>query len=121
MQACARFQIGFPGETVEDGRETVRFACSLPLTLASFIPAMLYPGSRMAGDLERAGCLTGDETRWSFYGRPFVPDSMSEEEQAALVKLGVRSFYGRPRGVAGLARLGHWPTVARRVLLDGAT
>ena len=121
MEACARFQFGFPGETVEDGRETIRFACSLPLSLASFIPAMLYPGSRMAKDLERSGRLSGDETRWSFYGRPFVPDAMSEAEQATLVKQGIRSFYGRPRGIAGLARLGHWPTVAGSVLLDGAT
>lgn len=126
IEAVARFQFGFPGETVEDGMESIRFALKLPLTLASFIPAMLYPDSRMANDLQRKGLVTQDETRWSFYGRPYTPDAMTVDEQEKLVRTGLLRFYGRPAVVGknvhrsmsfnGLKRN---LAIMRRVLVDG--
>ncbi len=121
IQACARFQFGFAGETFADGLQTIRFARKLPLTLASFMPALLFPGSRMAEELERSGRLSGDERRWSHYGRPFEPDAMTAAEQSRLCLLGMLAFYGQPRGALGLLKVGRWRALARRVLLEGAT
>lgn len=58
VEACARlgirsygaFILGLPGETPETIEETIRFACSIPLTLAGFSILTPYPGTQCFED-----------------------------------------------------------------------
>jgi hypothetical protein len=126
LEVCARFQIGYPGETPDQARASIALALGLPLTLASFVRAMAYPGSAMAQDYRALGRATDDTGRWSYYGRPVSPDAMSAREQQALLDEGVRRFYGRPTaawrilGHGGPARrIQHGLALARRFFVDG--
>ncbi len=122
----ARFQIGFPDETPKLARASIELALELPLTVATFMRAMAYPGSRMEAHHRARGLASLEEASWSYYGRPVRPDSMSEGEQRTLIREGILRFYGRPRASWRLLRspppgerLGHALSLARRVVLDG--
>lgn len=126
IEVGARFQIGYPGEAPAQARASIDLALALPLTLASFVRAMAYPGSAMARDYQALGMATDDPARWSYYGRPVRPDAMSAQEQQALLDEGVRRFYGRPTrawrvlGQGGPGRrVKHGLALARRFFLDG--
>jgi len=119
IEASARFQIGFPTETWSDGMESVRFGLKLPLALASYVKTLILPGSRVGRKALNAGKAAIADERWSYYGRPVPPDSMSAEEQTALVKKGIRSFYGKQLLKGDLFRLPRPFHIMRRVLLDG--
>lgn len=41
------FIIGYPGETIETVRETIRIACNMPLAFAHFYSATPFPGSAL--------------------------------------------------------------------------
>jgi radical SAM superfamily enzyme YgiQ (UPF0313 family) len=128
IEVGARFQIGYPGETPDQGRASITLALDLPLTLASFVRAMAYPGSAMARDYRALGRASDDERSWSYYGRPVTPDAMSTQEQQALLDEGVRRFYTRPAAARRLLGPGG-PTqrarrglaLARRFFLDGVS
>jgi hypothetical protein len=101
-------------------------ALALPLTIASFVRAMAYPGSAMERDFRALGRASDDPARWSYYGRPVTPDAMTIDEQQALLDEGVRRFYGRPRAAWGAlgqgsayARSRRGLALARRYFLDG--
>lgn len=55
VKACARMRIssygafilGLPGDTAETMEQTIRFACSLPLTMAGFSILIPYPGTQV--------------------------------------------------------------------------
>ena len=54
ISAVGTFIIGLPGETPETAEETIRFACSLPLTMAIFFVLMPYPGTKAFEDYYKA-------------------------------------------------------------------
>src|SRR5690606_24745555 len=58
----AYFIIGMPGETVETIDETIKFAKSLPLTLALFHIAVPYPGTPFYYEAVENGWISA--TRW---------------------------------------------------------
>lgn len=102
IEPCVRFQLGFPGETVADAEETLRFSRTLPAVIVSFVRAMVYPGSTVALDTRSLEDVPLE--RWSYYGRPFVPDAMTERERDALLRRGLFGFYARPDRALGLLR-----------------
>jgi anaerobic magnesium-protoporphyrin IX monomethyl ester cyclase len=125
LEVAVRFQIGFPGETVDDARATLRFARSLPVSLASFIRHTGYPGSATARAYAEAGQPEPDLRRWTYYGRPTPPDAMTELEQARLIRDGIVSFYADPRrwktvvGPRDGSVVQRMTELARRFLVDG--
>ena len=84
------FVLGFPGETAADRRALGDFACSLPLSVASFGVYTRYPGSRAARE---AGSELDPQalTRGNYDGDPEL-----DRAQRDLT----RRFYLRPRIVA---------------------
>ncbi len=128
IEVGARFQIGYPGESSRQAEASIELALALPLTLASFVRAMAYPGSAMARDYRLRGLATDDESRWSYYGRPVTPDAMTTAEQEAVIRAGVRRFYGRPAAAVRLLvspppsrRVSRALALARRFVLDGVS
>jgi radical SAM superfamily enzyme YgiQ (UPF0313 family) len=118
MEVCARFQLGLPGETVSEAEETIRFASSLPLDLASFVRPLVFPGSKMAAEMDLLA-REGDR-RSSYYGSWYRPNAMTTEQQSHLLGKAVRLFYGGRRATrlmrGGLRRT--WE-LFRRGVIDG--
>lgn len=95
----AFFIIGFPGETEEDIRLTLRFARSLPLDGALFSCFLPLPGSEITNDLIACGDLAAD-FHWGslFYSRvTYAPRGLTPKRLKALQRRATLSFYLQPR------------------------
>ena len=58
METACGFMVGFPGETVEDMDETIRFANSLRLNSFSYTATMLFPGTAIFRRALKEGKIT---------------------------------------------------------------
>jgi len=98
IEAYGTFMFGIPGETFEEGLQTIEFALSLDLDYAVFVNLTPLPGTEvyrrlMDGDIEPAK-FTRD--RFNFKNVSFVPKGMTEEQIRYLIQTGHRRFYMRP-------------------------
>ncbi len=97
IQVKAYFMIGYPGERRGDILRTIDFACSLPITYASFYPVNILPGTALDASYSEFGRLeVYDNATISFGKEMFVPKSLSVAEMLALQKKATRRFYFRP-------------------------
>ena len=85
--------LGIPGETYEEGLETIKFAKSLPLDYCNFLNFMPLAGTPFYKDLDRYGTLSGPP---AFHLMSFVPHSMTREQLADLMVRGPKEYYFRP-------------------------
>ena len=92
------FILGFPGETVETIKETIRFSIELPLVRANYFTYLPFPGSESYKELEAKGGLGGvDWKRFYFMNAAYVPDGLTRKELKKLHRLAFAKFYLRPR------------------------
>lgn len=91
------FMFGIPGETFEEGLETIRFACELDPYYANFNTVTPFPGTELWDNAHRYGTLCTDTDRLTFQGSAFVPHTMTAEEIEKLRQIAFRKFYSRPR------------------------
>ena len=97
IETFGTFIFGIPGETFEEGLQTIELACSLPLDYASFLNLVPYKGSKIYDELPSHGRLTG---QWSTNLISFVPHSMTFAQMARLNELAAKRFYRRPAYLA---------------------
>ncbi|MEN8209958.1 MAG: radical SAM protein, partial [Candidatus Fermentibacteria bacterium] len=98
IEAYGTFMFGIPGETFEEGLQTIEFACSIPLDYAVFVNLTPLPGTEVYEDL-LSGNITPakfTENRFNFKNVSFVPEGMTEEQIKYLIQKGHRKFYMRP-------------------------
>jgi len=103
IHAAGFFILGYPGETPEEARETIRFARSLNLTAAHFSNFLPLPGTAATQRLRAEGRL--GELDWSslFYARtPYQPDGFRPGELKRLQRRAYLTFYLRPQVLWGL-------------------
>lgn len=100
LEVFISFMFGIPGETYEEGLETIRFATSLPATYINFLNCIPLAGSALYADAERLGRWVGPP---AFHRLAFVPHSMTHAQLADLLVRGPRSFYMRPSYILGRA------------------
>ncbi len=100
------FMLGMPGETPEQTRQTIEYACSLELDFAKFAITVPFPGSELYSRMSREGRL--DRRDWENY-TTFNPDLdrivvASEVQSPAQLLEALREatfrFYMRPRMIA---------------------
>ena len=99
IEAYGTFMFGIPGETYEEGLQTIEFACSIPLDYAVFVNLTPLPGTEVYEDL-LAGNITPakfTKNRFNFKNVSFVPEGMTEEQIRYLIQRGHRQFYMRPK------------------------
>lgn len=99
MEAYGTFMFGIPGETFQEGLETIEFACSIDLDYAVFVNLTPLPGSEvyeklLSGKIQPAK-FTKD--RFNFKNVSFVPEGMTEDQIRFLIQEGHRRFYLRPK------------------------
>jgi len=98
MEAYGTFMFGIPGETFEEGLETIDFACSIDLDYAVFVNLTPLPGSEVYERLLDGGIKPAKFTkdRFNFKNVSFVPEGMTEDQIRFLIQEGHRRFYLRP-------------------------
>jgi anaerobic magnesium-protoporphyrin IX monomethyl ester cyclase len=76
---------GIPGETYEEGLETIRFVRKMKPDAAHFFTLCPFPGTDLYRDLDRYGTLVdGDYSILGMHTLPFHPHTMTVEEIQAL-------------------------------------
>jgi radical SAM superfamily enzyme YgiQ (UPF0313 family) len=108
------FMLGFPGETLEEMKQTVRFALALPLLVASFFFVMPYRGTALYRSLTAELRRQVDDRHAALhYDRSFINlSAVPDEKLIALQRRAIRQFYFRPRQVALLFRVHPRPVMA---------
>jgi len=96
LKVFTTFVFGIPGETYEDGLETIDFACRLEPDFANFHALTPFPGAELFDNVERYGSLSDDLTDFTYQGAAFVPHTMSREEIFDLRRTAFKKFYSRP-------------------------
>jgi anaerobic magnesium-protoporphyrin IX monomethyl ester cyclase len=92
------FILGFPGETAETIRETIRFSIELPLKRANYFTYLPFPGSESYRMLQAKGDLLDvDWTHFYFMNAAYVPEGMTRKALKRLQRLAFLRFYMRPR------------------------
>ena len=88
---------GIPGETFEDGMETIKFAIEVDPHYVNFHTLAPYPGSDLMKDIDQYGKIVGDQSEFNFEMAGFVPYTMTRDEIFKLREVAFRSFYKRPK------------------------
>ena len=99
------FVLGFPSETKDDVRRTIRLAKELPLDSAHFFLFSPAPGSQLWDSYKRSGKL--DQFDWNKgWGKALSipPDAISVKELKKLYIYAYISFYLRPKIFFNLLR-----------------
>ncbi len=96
------FMLGFPGETLSEMLQTVRYSLSVPLTQALFFNVLAMPGTELYESIppERRGDFRAADYLVADVNLSAEPDAVL----AAVHRLAYVAFYWRPRTAWRLAR-----------------
>jgi len=98
IDAAGFFIIGFPGETVESIKDTMRLSLELKLARANFFTYLPFPGSESYELLHSKNEL--NEVDWKhfyFMNASYTPKGLTRKQLKALQRLAFARFYLRPR------------------------
>ncbi len=96
LKVSTPFMFGIPGETYEEGLQTIDFAIDLNPDIANFHAITPFPGTYLYDNLEKFGHLSDELTDFTYQGAAFVPYTMTREQIIRLRRIAFRKFYGRP-------------------------
>lgn len=97
LKVITPFIFGIPGESFEDGLETIRFACELDADVANFHAITPFPGTELYDNAAKFGAVSDELTDYTYQGAAFVPYTMSRDEIVELRATAFRAFYSRPK------------------------
>jgi radical SAM superfamily enzyme YgiQ (UPF0313 family) len=119
LKVFTPFLFGIPGETFEEGLQTIEFACELDPHVANFHALTPFPGTELFNNIERYGTRSEDLFDYTYQGVAFTPYSMSREEIGRLRQLAFKRFYSRPkfllRRLVGVRSMQDWRAAVRGV------
>ena len=90
------FLFGIPGETYEEGLQTIEFACELDPDIANFHAITPFPGTDLYDRRDELGSVSGELDDYTYQGAAFVPHTMTREQIAELRQIAFKRFYSRP-------------------------
>lgn len=96
LKSFCSYILGIPGETFEEAKQTIEFACKLNSFYAEFFPLTPFPGTDLYTDVHKYGRMVGSMSELTMHHIPFVPHSMTKEQLAYLQKYAFRRYYSRP-------------------------
>jgi radical SAM superfamily enzyme YgiQ (UPF0313 family) len=94
------FIFGIPGETYEEGLQSIDFAIELDPYIANFNTMTPLPGTDLYNNIEKYGRWEGDTDKTTFQHAAFVPHTMTREEIVRLRDIAFKKFYSRPKYMA---------------------
>jgi radical SAM superfamily enzyme YgiQ (UPF0313 family) len=99
VKTFTTYIFGIPGETFEDGLETIRFAKKLNSYITEFFPISPFPGtdlwemacnqSNFSKDINKIGLLKEEVV--------YAPETMTQKQVSELRRRAFREYYIRPR------------------------
>ncbi len=108
LMTIANVVLGFPGETEQTARETIRFVKELNPDDVGFYIATPYPGTPMYELVKKNGWLrVTDFDKYDTAGPTFETPSLSMEKLVELRYKAYQDFYLRPRYVFKMMRKGN--------------
>jgi len=88
---------GIPGETYEEGLQTIKWCIDNDTDVVNFHALSPFPGADLYENVEKYGTIpTTDFQDFSFEGCAFVPYTMTREQVQELRVQAFRRFYRRP-------------------------
>ncbi|MGE5807534.1 MAG: B12-binding domain-containing radical SAM protein [Nitrospirota bacterium] len=96
LKVSTPFMFGIPGETFEEGLQTIEFAIDLNPDIANFHAITPFPGTYLYDNLERFGTVSDDLSDFTYQGAAFIPKTMTREDITTLRQIAFRKFYLRP-------------------------
>ncbi len=119
IDLAAFFILGFPDETVEDMRETIKFSLELPLLRANFFTFLPLPMTPVTLRLIEKGEIGHmDVDGLIFQKVPYAPKGVTREKLRNLQREAFLRFYFRPRvmlrNLMQIRSLTHFGYLAKR-------
>lgn len=97
LEPCGFFIIGFPGETIEDIKTTIKFAKRLKLKRAHFSNFLPLPGTEATRQLIENNEIEKPVWEDLFYAKvPYAPKGISKRKLKSLQRRAYLSFHFRP-------------------------
>jgi radical SAM superfamily enzyme YgiQ (UPF0313 family) len=96
LKVSTPFMFGIPGETFEEGLQTIEFALKLGPDMANFHAITPFPGTYLYDNYEKYGTLSDELSDFTYQGAAFIPFTMTREEIQKLRQTAFRRFYLRP-------------------------
>ncbi len=96
LKVSTPFMFGIPGETFEEGLETIEFAVKLNPDMANFHAITPFPGTYLYDNLDKYGTLSDDLSDFTYQGAAFIPFTMTREQILRLRQIAFKRFYTRP-------------------------
>lgn len=97
IETEASFIFGIPGETFEDGKKTIELMKKLNPHYVKCLPLTPVPGTELYKLAKELGTfITTDLKEYTQNRIVFVPNSMTKDQLAQLMRTAYRSFYLRP-------------------------
>ncbi len=96
LRVSTPFIFGIPGETFEEGLQTIQFSIDLNPDIANFHAITPFPGTYLYDNLEKYGTMSQELTDFTYQGAAFIPRTMTREEILKLRQTAFRRFYSRP-------------------------
>lgn len=90
LETVGFFMIGLPGDTEDTIRETMKFACSIPLTYAKASMTLPFPSSALFGQIDREGRIKSKN--WDIYNFHCTTEVWEHENLSWDT---IRKYYGR--------------------------
>lgn len=96
LMVSTPFMFGIPGETFEEGLQTIEFAIKLNPEMANFHAITPFPGTYLYDNLERYGTISDELSDFTYQGAAFIPKTMTREDIQKLRQIAFKKFYLRP-------------------------
>ena len=91
------FILGAPMETKKHIENTIKFACSLPLDVAYFMPLAFMYGSDLWNDAFEKGLIKREDEYYAYSEENRKFGNFTGEELAGFCKIAIKRFYFRPK------------------------
>jgi radical SAM superfamily enzyme YgiQ (UPF0313 family) len=119
IDLAAFFILGFPDETVEDMKESIKFSLELPLLRANFFTFLPLPMTPVTLKLIKSGEIGElDMDGLIFQKVPYAPKGVTREQLRSLQREAFLRFYFRPktmlRNIMQIRSLKHFGYLLKR-------
>ncbi len=96
LKVSTPFLFGIPGETFEEGLQTIDFAIELNPHMANFHAITPFPGTFLYDNLDQFGTVSPDLSDYTYQGAAFIPHTMTRDDIIKLRQTAFKRFYSRP-------------------------
>jgi anaerobic magnesium-protoporphyrin IX monomethyl ester cyclase len=96
LRVSTPFMFGIPGETFEEGLQTIEFALDLNPDIANFHAITPFPGTYLYDNLDKYGVISEELSDYTYQGAAFIPHTMTRDDILKLRQIAFKRFYSRP-------------------------